>query len=236
MVHPFIIIPARMASGRFLGKPLAIAAGKTLLEWTYLQAVKVYNSTVVVATSDEEICRLCTQLEIPFYRTVGEPTTGSARCLDAFRHSPIHLKRDDTVLIDWQVDEPLVRPEWVEELSANTGPWDIRTLVSKIVGDETADPNLVKTVVSRGNCLWFSRSPMAGAYGHVGVYAFGRYQVKDMFQYPATSEYADAENLEQLMWIEQGSKVRANLVDDVPLSIDTPKDFELFRKIKEQET
>lgn len=95
-------------------------------------------------------------------------------------------------------------------------------------------PNLVKVVVGKGQrCHWFSRSDMAGAMEHCGIYAFHSSTLRALGNLPV-SELSKAESLEQLTWLEHGYNIFGVEMEDVPLSINSPEDFERFKKHKEQ--
>lgn len=241
-----IIIPARMGSGRLPGKPLITAGEKALVCWTYEQAEKVQNSTVVVATPDSEISQYCEVRGILCFITNHEHPTGTHRCAEVANGSWKIIPTDVDVIVNWQCDEPLVDPGDVEKMILSAPNWiaPIRTLVSKRFPDEDPlRPDSVKAVVSdTGRCLWFSRAPLAGALYHIGVYAYSLQALNAITLHQPT-RLSLAERLEQLSWIERGHTIEAVEIEctrlgrctlgPIPLAINTKNDFREFRKIKE---
>jgi len=107
-----VVIPARMKSSRLPGKPMLRTMGKPLVHWTYEQAKKSIAERVVVASSDVEILDYCVEHGLDCVKTGEYCLTGSLRCRDAY----IRLKSAAHVLVNWQCDEPLMDPGWVDVL------------------------------------------------------------------------------------------------------------------------
>ena len=233
-ISSVIIIPARMASERFPGKPMAMAGGKPLLEWTWLRAQQTNCDHVLIATPDREIGQYCQDKGILWRPSSEELPTGTHRCADV----AAHMKRKFDVVVDWQVDEPLVDPQAVDRLVdfVQNRRDVVGTLAAPFVWDEFYNTNVVKVAVSKGEnihpkdqnrCNWFSRGELGGSMAHIGVYAFGWHTLGDLGRMPPTM-LSKAESLEQLAWIERG--IRVFEVDaKLPLSINTPEDFEKFK-------
>ena len=137
------------------------------------------------------------------------------------------------MVVNWQVDEPLVKPEYVEWMINRVWCGDIWTLMSPMIDGDAERSDVVKVVCNEYHktCYWFSRAPMAGAYNHVGVYAFDLSKLK-MLDTLKTFPYAGTENLEQLNWIEADHKIFGYLMDHECFGINTNKDLNDFRRIK----
>lgn len=229
-----IIIPARMDSKRFSGKPMAMAAGKPLVEWTWLQARETNADYVWVITPDREIGRFCQDKGIPWRPSNENMPTGTARCAEFF--SSMSNSEGINVVVNWQVDEPLVDPREVNKLIevVRRRPESILTLVAPLRTGDDHNPNTVKVVVSRfGDCMWFSRSEIDG-YGHCGIYGFSP-KTLDTVSRMEQTRLSHAESLEQLTWIENGIKIHATAMGELPLSINSPEDFEKFKQYKEND-
>ena len=226
-----IIIPARMESERLPGKPLLDVGGKSLLEWTYDRAIKADVDGVLIATSDAVIYDYCGRKGMGVMMTCKEHPTGTHRCAETAARLP---DRYD-VVINWQVDEPLVKSKDVERLMKLICAYnDISTLVAPLSYKDRRNRDVVKTAVSdrisHDVCQWFSRAPLAGAMGHVGVYAF-RWEVLQKLGRLDTTLLSRAESLEQLTWLEDAWEIRAVETDKLPLSINTQEDLERFKEI-----
>lgn len=233
-----IVIPARMGGKRLPGKSLFVAGGKALIYWTYEQAEKVQNSTVVVATSSGEIAQYCNSRGLRYTMTEYNHPTGTHRCAEAANGSWRVSPSDVDVIVNWQCDEPLVDPKDVERMILSTPNWisPIRTLVSRRFPDEDPTPRKsVKVVVSdSGRCLWFSRAVLAGASYHVGIYFYSLGTLNKITERPPT-RLSKLEGLEQLSWIERGVEIEVVEIESTlpPLAINDKDDFESFRKMKE---
>ena len=177
MKHNIGIIPARYASSRFPGKPLADIAGKPMIQRVYEQAKKVLN-TVIVATDDERIYECVSAFGGKAVMTSPDHTCGTDRVYEAFQHyyaqqlrnnpeQPISLH--DIVVVNIQGDEPFIQPEQIQGL-LDCFPTEIATLVHPFATDDTLEnlqnPNYVKVVVAAdpngstdmGRAIYFSRS------------------------------------------------------------------------------
>lgn len=228
-----IIIPARMESTRFPGKPMAKADGRPLVHWTYDRAKQTIADHVIVATPDREIARYCDMNGLIWRPTREDHPTGTHRCAEVFEQ----IKADVGLVLNWQVNEPLVEPEDVNRLIESE--YITGTLVANpLVGKEACGyhkTNTVKTVMSPINmrCYWFSRAPMAGAYFHCGVYAFLPNVLRALGK-QTPSKHSLAESLEQLTWIDHGYAIYGvQIKGKFPLSINTPEDFAEFREVVE---
>jgi len=211
------IIPARYASSRFEGKPLADILGFPMFWHVYQRAQKCPLFTdVVLATDDQRIFDAAQHLDVPVVMTAADHPSGSDRVLEAAQLLNIP---DDAVVVNIQGDEPLLEPDMLSELLS---PFDkehveVSTLATPITGEEAKRPDQVKVVVSAsGRALYFSRAPIpfvrddgdAGFLGHVGLYAY-RMRTLKRFVALGQSELERKEKLEQLRLLE----------NDIPLYV-----------------
>lgn len=232
------IIPARYSSSRFPGKPLAMIAGKTMIQRVYEQAKKALE-TVVVATDDVRIYEAVTAFGGKVVMTSTEHRSGTDRCREAY--NKLGVKAD--VVINIQGDEPFIQPEMINALCA-CFPTDIATLVKPYTtSDKIADllnPNNVKAVVSSesGKALYFSRSVVPYLrgieesewlskhqyYKHIGMYAYSVDVLEQITSLPQ-STLEKAESLEQLRWLENGYTIKVATTEYETIGIDTPEDL-----------
>ncbi|MBR6116160.1 MAG: 3-deoxy-manno-octulosonate cytidylyltransferase [Paludibacteraceae bacterium] len=239
------IIPARYASTRFPGKPLAMLGDKPMIQRVYEQARKALDE-VVVATDDERIYQAVEQFGGRSIMTRKDHKCGTDRCLEAFDRSASGVNKDDkdTVIINIQGDEPFIQPEQIEAIKA-CFPTEIATLVKPFTeADGLAaleNPNTPKVVFSRetGNALLFSRSVIPYLrgidrqdwlkqhkhYKHIGMYAYRADILREITRLPQT-EAELAESLEQLRWLENGYQIRVAETNVQSIGIDTPEDLQ----------
>ena len=225
-----VIIPARMASQRFPGKPLHMIGDKTLLMWTYQQAKKEFDD-VTVLTADEEIIRHCTNERMKWYLMNVPAPNGSHRIAAYVAERPNDFK---PIIINWQVDEPLVDPSYVKAMvGVSQGISTLVVPINDFSLDLFEDCDVPKVVMSGSRCHWFSRAPMRGALAHCGVYAIGKHPLIWLAQRKfEVTPYAKAESLEQLQWIESGLfEVHAMKMPELPLAINTKSDAEQMVKM-----
>ena len=238
------IIPARYASTRFPGKPLAILGGKTVIERVYEQAAKALTE-VVVATDDARILDCVHAFGGKAVMTRTDHPCGTNRCFEAYEKVRGSVQEND-VIINIQGDEPFIQPEQIELLKS-CFPTDIATLVKAFTeADGTAalqNPNSPKVVVAEGRALYFSRSVIpylrgvkeedwlgesirrgTPYYKHIGMYAYSARVLEQIVRLPQ-SPLEKAESLEQLRWIEAGYTIRVAETDTQTIGIDTPEDL-----------
>lgn len=242
------IIPARYASSRFPGKPLAVINGKTMIQRVYEQALKCnLLSEVVVATDDERIYEHVRS----FGRVVMTSTShrsGTDRCLEAFNIVNHHNRySDEDGLINIQGDEPFVDPGQISMLAGmlQDPAKKIASLVKKISSPEAFNnPNVVKAVrSSNGKALYFSRAAiphlrndtMQGdqlpdhAYKHIGLYGFRISTLKQIAAMEA-GILENTESLEQLRWIENGIDIYLSETFSETIAVDTPEDLKRIER------
>ena len=243
------IIPARYASTRFPGKPLADICGKTVIRRVYEQAVQALD-TVVVATDDERIYDAVENFGGKVVMTRTDHRCGTDRCLEAYNAITTPSWREqndtDTVIINIQGDEPFIQPEQIDALMTcfDSPETQIATLVRPYTDkDSLADlenPNTPKVVWSKttGEALLFSRSVIpylrgveksewlskGQFYRHIGLYAY-RADVLAKITQLEPSPIEKAESLEQLRWLENGFRIRIGITETPTIGIDTPEDL-----------
>lgn len=239
-----VIIPARYASTRFPGKPLALLGGRTIIERVWEAVGQTLGvDRVVVATDDERICDHIENIagEGAAMMTSDRHHSGTDRCGEVVERLAASGEEYD-VVVNVQGDEPFVEPAQIQTLidTFADSRTDIATLRTPIVDtDELLSPNNVKVVCDRsGNALYFSRQPipyrrdvpvdqwLAGAqyYKHVGLYAFRSHVLAELCRLePGTLE--DCERLEQLRWLENGHRIKVCTTAHANIGIDTPADL-----------
>jgi 3-deoxy-manno-octulosonate cytidylyltransferase (CMP-KDO synthetase) len=234
-MNPIVVIPARMASTRLSGKPLADIAGKPMIAWMVELARAAVAGPVLVAAAEEEIAEAARRAGAEAILTDPALPSGSDRvhaALAAF--DPGH--RFD-VAVNLQGDMPTMRGEDVARALAALRPGaDIATLVSP--SNEAADrdnPNVVKAIrAADGRCLAFTRAPAPWGEGpverHVGIYVYRR-EALTRFVAAPPSPLELREKLEQLRALEMGLTIYADAIADFPKGVDSPTDLETARQI-----
>lgn len=237
------IIPARYASTRFPGKPLANIAGKTMLQRVYEQAqlAKLLDA-VIIATDDRRIFDHAVSLKANVIMTDPSHPSGTDRCAEVAKQ----LASYDLV-VNIQGDEPFIEPASIDlviELLQKEAP--IATLAKQIETlAELTDPNVVKVTVDENRkALDFSRSPIPKLddipqnqwlkqgifYKHIGLYGFRRDTLLEVTTLPQ-GDREKAASLEQLRWLDAGYPIYVNFTQTKTLSIDTPRDLEKARAL-----
>lgn len=233
------IIPARYASTRFPGKPLAMIKGKSMLQRVYEQTVKspLLNETII-ATDDTRIADHAKSFGAPVVITKSEHPSGTDRCFEAYQK---HGKAFDYV-INVQGDEPFIDPAQISSLAeVCDGSVEIATQMIRCNDHEVLfDKGEVKIVLNtRKEALYFSRSVIPALkgidekewhkhmdyYRHVGMYAY-RVDVLEKITRLQPSSLEKAESLEQLRWLEHGFKITCSETTFDSHCVDTPEDIE----------
>ena len=238
------IIPARYASTRFPGKPLAMLGGESIISRVYRRVSRTEGvDDVVVATDDERICdhveSFCEEGAVMM--TSEGHNSGTERCGEVVERLERQGYHYD-VIINVQGDEPFVKPTQLQTLidCFNDHEVQIATLATPITStDELLSPNNVKVVFNQNfKALYFSRQPIPfvrdvpiekwlghGAYyKHVGIYAF-RSQVMEQVCQPVPCLIEQCERLEQLRWLYTGIPIAVRITDHANIGIDTPEDL-----------
>jgi 3-deoxy-manno-octulosonate cytidylyltransferase (CMP-KDO synthetase) len=240
------VIPARYASTRFPGKPLAIIGGKPMVQRVYEQASKALQ-WVYVATDDKRIAEAVANFGGRYIMTAEHHQSGTDRIAEAAdilgrKHGLLF-----DIIVNVQGDEPFIKPEQIEMLLANFNneKTDIATLVKKIDDEETLlNPNSPKVVLAKDmSAMYFSRSPIpylrgkehgnwasSGLYyKHLGIYAYRSASLTAITKLEQ-SGLELAESLEQLRWLENGFRISASVTDFESLAVDTPQDLERINR------
>lgn len=231
------IIPARYASTRFPGKPLAMLGGRTVIQRVYEQAAAVLEEAYV-ATDDERIFKAVEEFGGRVVMTRQDHKSGTDRIEEAAEK--IGTQAD--VIINIQGDEPFIQKSQIETLKSlfENSETQIGTLGKKFESIEAAtNPNSPKIVTDKnGFALYFSRSVIPYIRGkeqtewlqhfpflkHLGLYAYRRDVLRQITQLPQ-SPLEMAESLEQLRWLENGYRIRVGLTDMETVGIDTLDDL-----------
>ena len=232
------IIPARYASTRFPGKPLALLGNKPVIQHVYEQATSVLNE-VWVATDDDRIREAVEKFGGRVVMTRADHKSGTDRIEEAAEKTGTQAD----VIINIQGDEPFVQPSQIKTLMQlfDNADTQIGTLGKHFENIEAVNnPNSPKIVTDKqGFALYFSRSVIPYIRGaqdnewlshfpflkHLGLYAYRREVLHEITQLPQSS-LEIAESLEQLRWLENGYRIRVGLTDVETVGIDTPEDLQ----------
>ena len=232
------IIPARYASTRFPGKPLALLGGRPVIQHVYEKAAQALDEAYV-ATDDERIARVVESFGGHAIMTRADHKSGTDRIEEAAEK----IGTDADVVINIQGDEPFVDASQLKTLQSlfDFEVTQIGTLGKRFDSMEaTENPNSPKIVCDKqGFALYFSRSVIPFVRGqepkswlnhypylkHLGLYAYRREVLREVTQLPQ-SPLELAESLEQLRWLENGYRIRVGLTDVETVGIDTPADLE----------
>jgi 3-deoxy-manno-octulosonate cytidylyltransferase (CMP-KDO synthetase) len=236
-----VVIPARYGSTRLPGKPLVSLAGKSMIQRVYERA-KLARTVhqVIVATDDDRIVQAVTAFGGEVRMTRTDHRTGTERVAEVAAHV------EGDVFVNAQGDEPLLDPAAidtaVEALLEGTEA-AVATVATPIKAPgDIMDPNVVKVVLDfDDHALYFSRAPIPWVRDaashvqvrhrkHLGLYAFRR---DALLEYPTLpqGELERIEQLEQLRWMENGSKIRVAEVEHDAVSVDVPEDVARVEKL-----
>ena len=234
-----ILIPARMASTRLPGKPLADIAGEPMIVHVWRRAMAAQLGRVFVATDAPDIAEAVEKAGGAAVLTRSDHASGTDRIHEALQK--VDAGRSADIVVNMQGDLPTLQPAslkaavavLLEERSA-----DIATLAAEITKPEERDnPNVVKVVgtpvgPSRLRALYFTRATAPAGpgplYHHIGLYAFRRPALERFVKLPP-SPLERREKLEQLRALEAGMRIDAAIVDTVPLGVDTAEDLATAR-------
>jgi len=244
------IIPARYASIRFPGKPLASIGGRPMIQRVYEQA-SLSLECVYVATDDQRIFDAVVSFGGRAVMTSSEHQSGTDRCAEAVGKIALLDGTKPDVVVNIQGDEPFIRPEQIDLLVScfKDDSVEIATLVRKAgPGENISNPNNPKVVLDlSGNAIYFSRSVIPFIrdadmaewtrlhtyYKHIGLYAY-RTETLARITLLSRSSLEKAESLEQNRWLENGYKIRTAVTKWDSICIDTPGDLENAKKFYEQ--
>lgn len=230
------IIPARYASTRFPGKPLALLQEKPMIQWVYESCSEIFDE-LYVATDDERISHAVKSFNGKYILTSKEHQSGTDRCLEALEKIEEKKKISFDIVVNIQGDEPLIQAEQLRELIScfDIRDTQIATLIKECDPmDDLGNPNMVKAVVDKSfKALYFSRSVIPfnrnqdseiSYYKHIGLYAYKTSALRKICQLP-TSSLEKAESLEQLRWLENGINIQTRITNHESLGVDTPEDL-----------
>ena len=226
------VIPARYASSRFPGKPLADILGKSMIERVYLQAKQAKSlAEVIVATDNNKIYQHVVDFGGEACLTKETHPSGTDRCGEVLAKNPNY-----DAVVNIQGDEPLINPEQIEQLAqALINGASIATLCKGIDNEEEKlSPNVVKVVKSlQHKALYFSRSSIpfnrennndVSYFKHIGLYAYTAQSLKQIVNLKS-SALEQTEMLEQLRWLENDLEISVLETPYNSIGVDTPEDI-----------
>lgn len=239
------VIPARYASSRLPGKPLANIGGKPMIQWVHEQASRTtLLDKVIIATDDERIYDVCRSFGAEVRITSKDIRTGSDRIAEVVRNLT-----EVKIVVNIQGDEPFIPPQMIDQAIEPLlfePDVEVATLMRKITAfDELQSPSVVKVVYDYRNfALYFSRSVIphvrdaAGQkdrilsgvfYKHIGLYVYRRDTLLRFTKMPQT-DLESLEKLEQLRMLENGINIKVVETDLESLSVDNKQDLEAARR------
>jgi 3-deoxy-manno-octulosonate cytidylyltransferase (CMP-KDO synthetase) len=250
------IIPARWASTRFPGKPLALIKKKPMIQWVVEQAQKASRiSEVIVATDDDRILDAVIGFGGKAVMTSQDHATGSDRIAE------VASGLNCDIVVNVQGDEPLIPPENIDRVIScldKSSSLNVATLMMAVHEvDEVIDPNVVKVVVDqKGRALYFSRSAipfhrdewenglpeniskvkkegMSQIYKHIGLYAYTRSFLLDFTRMNPTP-IEQLEKLEQLRILEHGYSIQVEITEKISIGVDRVEDLEKIERFLEE--
>lgn len=243
------IIPARFASTRLMGKPLADIGGKPMIQHTYQSAKKSkLLDKVVIAVDDDRLYKVAKGFGAEVYLTPQNVATGSDRIAIVTEKIP-----DASIIVNIQGDEPFIKGKMIDEAIEPLlfdKKVSVSTLAKRIKSvEEMKSPSVVKVVFDYNNfAMYFSRSPIPFArdartnlqriessemYKHIGLYVYRRDALLK-FTASKPTDLEQVEKLEQLRFLEYGYKMKIVITEIESLSVDTPADLEIARKYYEK--
>lgn len=243
-----VVIPSRYGSTRFEGKPLALIAGKAMIQRVYESAARASDiADVIVATDDLRIADAVKAFRGKVMMTSETNRSGTDRVAEVAEKTGLD---PDDIVVNVQGDQPLLDPRCIEEVIAplrqgmpDTG-CEMTTLAFKIVNErEVTDPKDVKvTFDTRGFALYFSRSPIPygrdpgicfDTYKHLGVYAYTR-RFLDLFRTLPRGKLEEIEQLEQLRVLEYGYKIKVVVTAYDSPEVDIPEDIVRIENVRNE--
>jgi 3-deoxy-manno-octulosonate cytidylyltransferase (CMP-KDO synthetase) len=236
------IIPARYASSRFPGKPLAMIGDKTMIQRVYEQASRAL-SLVFVATDDKRIYEAVHEFGGKAIYTSKDHLSGTDRCAEAVTKIERETGEHIEIVINIQGDEPFIKPEQIMLLMEcfESEDIEIATLVRKCEpGEDIFNPNQPKVILDKdGFAIYFSRAAipyirdaekelwtsMHAFYKHIGLYAY-KTDILKKITLLKRSSLEVAELLEQNRWLENGFSIKTSVTLWESRGIDTPDDLD----------
>ena len=247
-----VVIPARYASSRFPGKPLADLAGKPMLQHVYERACESEAVRVIIATDDERIAHVARNFGAEVCMTSDDHPSGTDRLQEVVHKLGFYA---DDIVVNVQGDEPLIPPRIINQVAHNLMALPMAGIATRSEPIETVDallnPNVVKVVTDhQGMALYFSRAPipwprdsfmsevgrstMPEGFSwqrHIGLYAYRVKLLNDFVRWlPAPLEQTAC--LEQLRALWNGVGIHVDAADETPpAGVDTPEDLERIRQL-----
>jgi 3-deoxy-manno-octulosonate cytidylyltransferase (CMP-KDO synthetase) len=238
---PLIVIPARLASTRLPGKPLADIHGEAMIVHVWRRAIAAEAGPALVAAAEPEIADAVAAAGGKALLTRPDHPSGSDRIWEAVAQADPAGRHD--VIVNLQGDLPTIDPAAIRRVLAPLADpaVDIATLAVEITDEAERDnPNIVKAVAALGadrpiaRALYFTRGrcpPGAGPhFHHIGIYAYRRAALARFVTLPP-GRLEQREKLEQLRALEAGLRIDVALVDTLPLGVDTPDDLARARAL-----
>jgi len=247
-----VVIPARYASSRFPGKPLADLAGKPMLQHVYERACESEAVRVIIATDDERIAEVAQEFGAEICMTSSEHPSGTDRLQEVVHKLGFYA---DDIVVNVQGDEPLIPPRIINQVAHNLMALPMAGIATLSEPIETVEaltnPNVVKVVTDHnGMALYFSRAPIpwprdsfmdeAGRsrmpdgfpwQRHIGLYAYRVKLLNDFVRWPPAA-LEQTECLEQLRALWNGVGIHVDAADETPpAGVDTPEDLERIRQL-----
>ena len=238
--HALVLIPARMASTRLPGKPLADICGSPMIVEVARRAAEAGAGRIIVAVDHADILDAVAKAGFEAVMTSPDHQSGSDRIFEALQKADPEGKAE--IIVNVQGDLPTIDPASIMAalLPLEHPDVDIATLAAVIRDeDEKTNPNVVKVVGSpvsdtRLRALYFTRATAPHGpgplYHHIGLYAYRRAAL-ERFVSLKPSVLERRESLEQLRALEAGMRIDVEIVDTVPLGVDTPADLEKARQM-----
>jgi 3-deoxy-manno-octulosonate cytidylyltransferase (CMP-KDO synthetase) len=232
-----VVIPARYASTRFPGKPLADIGGKPMVVRVCERAAQSGASAVHVATDDERIFSAVKSSGYSALMTRADHASGTDRIAEAAAQLKL---TDDEVVVNVQGDEPLISPALIGQVAEALRDCEMSTACHEIHDRESlSNPNVVKVVLdAKGYALYFSRSQIpypreagGACYRHAGIYGYRVGFLKKYASLPV-SPLEKTEALEQLRALWHGFRIAVAVSQtDIPPGVDTPQDLDAVRRM-----
>lgn len=229
------VIPARFASTRFPGKPLAMIHGKPMIQHVWEKAMQCHElDEVLIACDHKDIFKGAQDFKASVVMTDSTHPSGSDRIAQAMKNKPVEI------VVNIQGDEPFIDPQTIDALAVllkNDRGLQMGTVI-KPINDESdlRNPNVVKCVVdAQGYALYFSRAPIpyhrntntasAANFKHLGLYAYRKDFLMAFTSWPKGT-LEGIEELEQLRALEHGIKIKTTVTHDESMAVDTPQDLQ----------
>jgi 3-deoxy-manno-octulosonate cytidylyltransferase (CMP-KDO synthetase) len=237
MPDTIVLIPARMASSRLPGKPLAEIAGRPMIVHVLRRALAAGIGEVVVATDSEAVAAAVEKADGRAVMTRADHLSGSDRIYEAL--AALDPERRIEIVVNVQGDLPTIQPADIRAALAplSDPAVDIATLAAVITDPaELSNPNVVKVSgpavkAGRFRAVTFTRASATGTgphYHHIGLYAYRRAALERFVKLPPSAN-EQREKLEQLRALDAGMRIDVALVKSIPLGVDTPEELEKAR-------